>query len=118
MDEYRAESLRHTVEKLSFMITRSRRYIHAEVSFIATRVKRPYEDDWGKLNMATEYLKRTKYTKLTLRVDSLELVRCWIDASCNAHTDYRVHIGIMMNLSQSAVLSSSLKHKLNVNIYT
>ena len=39
----------HSVAQLLFVSTRVRRDIQTAVAFLTTRVKRPDEDDWGKL---------------------------------------------------------------------
>ena len=52
--------------------------------------------------------------KLTLVVDSLEVVMWWIGASYNTHADCRGHSDIMMSLGWFAVLILSLNQKLNL----
>ena len=71
----------HAVVQLLFISNISRREINTEVSFITSRVKKPDEDNWGKLKRVLKYLKVTKYMKIILRVESLEVVRWWIYAS-------------------------------------
>jgi hypothetical protein len=84
------------------------------VAFLTTRVKKPDEDDWGKLKRLLKYLKGTKHLKLTLSVDSLSKVLWWVDASYNVHDDCRGHTGAMMSLGKGAPISFSRKQKLNV----
>ena len=45
------------------------------VSFLTTRVKEPYEDDWGKLRHGLIYLKGTLYMKIHMRADALNIIR-------------------------------------------
>ena len=54
--------LYHIVAHFIFMRIQYRRGIHTEVSILTTRVKRPEEDDWGKLKKVLKQLKGTKYT--------------------------------------------------------
>ena len=61
-----------------------------------------------------KYLKGTKQTKLTLRVDYLLVVNLWIYASYNTHGDCRGHTGCMMRIGKGAVLISYIKHNLKV----
>ena len=68
------------------------------VSFLTTRVKRPYEGDWGKLNIVLKYLKGTNNTKLTMRVEYLSLVKWWIYDPYNTHGYFRGRTGFMMIL--------------------
>jgi hypothetical protein len=82
--------------------------------FLTTRVKKPDEDDWGKLKRLLKYFKGTKHMKLTLSVDSLSTIRWWVDASYNVHDDCRGHTGAMMSLGRGAPISFSRKQKVNV----
>ena len=84
------------------------------VAFLTTRVKRPDEDDWGKLKRVLKYLKGTKHLKLTLSVDDLRLLQWWVDASYNVHWDCKGQTGAMMSLGRGATISFSHKQKLNV----
>jgi hypothetical protein len=77
-------------------------------------VKKPDEDDWGKLKRLLRYLKGTKHMKLTLCVDNLGLIQWWVDASYNVHEDCRGQTGAMMSLGKGAPISFSRKQKLNV----
>ena len=49
-------SFHHNTAKLLFLSSRDRRDIHTYVSFFTTRVKKPDEDNWGKLKRALKYL--------------------------------------------------------------
>ena len=69
---------------------------------------------WGKLKKVLKQLKGTKYTKLPLRLDSLEVVNWCMDTSYNTHFNFMGQTGVVMSLGTDAVLRSSLKQKLNV----
>ena len=109
-----AQQFHHSVAQCLFVSSRVRRDIQTTVAFLTTRVKRPDEDDWGKLKRLLKYLKGTKHMKLTLRVDSLNCIRWWVDASYNVHDDCRGHTGAMMSLGRGAEISFSRKQRLNV----
>ena len=64
------------------------------------------------------YLKSTNYMKLTLRFESVVVVKWWIGSSYNTHKDSRVHAGGIMSLGQVSVISSYFNKKLNVNSST
>jgi hypothetical protein len=49
LPEEQAIKFHHSVAQLVFLQKRASRDIQTVVSFLATRVKRPDEDDWGKL---------------------------------------------------------------------
>jgi hypothetical protein len=81
LNKEQAMQFHHTVAQTLFVSTRVRRDIQTVVAFLTTRVKRPDEDDWGKLKRLLRYLKGTKHLKLTLSVDTLSRIRWWVDAS-------------------------------------
>ena len=88
------------------------------MSFLTTRVKEPYEDDWGKLRHGLIYLKGTLYMKIHMRADALNIIRWWVDASYGVHWDCKGHTGAMMSMGRGAIVNISIKHKLNVGGYT
>ena len=114
LPEEQAVHFHHTVAQLLFISTRVRKDIQTAVAFLTTRVKKPDEDDWGKLKRVLKYLKGTKHLKLTLVVDNMGVIRWWVDASYNAHEDCKGQTGAMMSLGRGAAISSSRKQKLNV----
>ena len=56
LDEERTLVFQHTVAQLLFMLMRARSEIHMAVVFLTTRVKRPDEDEWGKLKPVLKFL--------------------------------------------------------------
>eukprot|EP00804_Cyclotella_cryptica_P010749 CCRYP_005527-RA/>CCRYP_005527-RA protein AED:0.26 eAED:0.17 QI:0/0/0/1/1/1/3/0/840 len=113
LPEELAQHFHHTVAQLLYVGTQVRRDIQTAVAFLTTRVKKPDEDDWGKLKRVLKYLKGTKNMSLTLSVDDMSVIRWWVDASYNAHHDCRGQTGAMMSLGKGAVMSFSRKQKLN-----
>ena len=65
-----AQSFHHTTAQLLFMCSRARRDIQTAVAFLTTRVKKPDQDDWGKLKRVLKYLNGTKHMKLKLTVET------------------------------------------------
>ena len=107
----------HTVAQLLFICCRVRRDIQTAVSFLMTRVKKPDEDDWGKLKRVLKYLKGTLFMKLMLSASDLVNIRWWVDASYNVHDDCKGHTGGMVVVGKEgkgAPLSTCRKQKLNV----
>jgi len=113
-----AQSFHHTTTQLLFMCSRARRDIQTAVAFLTTRVKKPDQDDWGKLKRVLKYLNGTKHMKLKFMVDNLSIIKWWIDASYNIHWDARGHNGAMMTMGKGAIISNSNKQKLNVGSST
>eukprot|EP00804_Cyclotella_cryptica_P004278 CCRYP_013488-RB/>CCRYP_013488-RB protein AED:0.37 eAED:0.20 QI:0/-1/0/1/-1/0/1/0/257 len=97
----------HTVVQRLYVEMRVRRDIQTAVAFLTTRVKRPDEDDWGKLKRVLKYLKGTKHMSLTLSLEDMSVIRWWVDVSYNAHHDCRGQTGAMMSLGKGAIMSFS-----------
>jgi hypothetical protein len=114
----KAQQFHHSVAQLLFVSTRVRRDIQTAVSFLTTRVKKPDEDDWGKLRRLLRYLIGTKHLKLTLVVDNIGFIRWWVDASYNVHYDCKGHTGAMMSLGEGANMTVCRKQKINVRSST
>ena len=85
LPEEQAQQFHRTVAQLLFLTERARPDIATAVSFLTTRVKRPDEDDWGKIKRVLQYLKGTYKLKLLLRVKGLEEAHWFIDASHGVH---------------------------------
>ena len=64
---------------------RARRDIQTTVAFLATRVKKTDEDDWGKLKRVLKYLNGgMRYLKLNISVDDQSILLNWyVDGSHN-----------------------------------
>jgi hypothetical protein len=114
LEPERARDFHHTVAQLLFVSTRVRRDIQTAVAFLTTRVKKPDEDDWGKLKRVLKYLKGTRHMRLHLSVNALGVIHWWVDASYNVHDDCRGQTGAMMSLGRGAPNSFSRKQKLNM----
>ena len=65
-----------------------------------------------------KHLKATKYMKLTLTVDTMYVIKWWVDASYHTHMDCWGHTSAIMNLGKGATISHSVKHKLNTKSST
>ena len=70
-----AQSFHHTTAQLLFMCSGARRDIQTTVAFLTTRVKKPDQDDWGKLKRVLKDLNGTKHMKLKLTVENLSLIK-------------------------------------------
>ncbi len=83
------------------------------MAFLTTRVKNPDKEDWGKLKRVLKYLNGTKFLKLKLSVDSLAMLKWYVDRSHNIHVDCRGHWGALFTMGKGATSSYSTKLKLN-----
>jgi hypothetical protein len=113
LPEKQAAQYHHVVAQLLFASTRVRRDIQTAVAFLTTRVKAPDEDDWGKLKRVLKYIKGTIGLRLILKASSLSVIKWWVDAAFAIHHDCRGHTGAMMSFGEGAVISKSLKQKMN-----
>ena len=77
--EEKAIEFHHNTAQLMFLSSRERRDIHTSVSFLTTRVKKPDEDNWGKLKRALKYLNGTRRLKLTLTIELMGVIKWFVD---------------------------------------
>ena len=75
LPEELAMAFHRTTAQLLFMSARARWDIQTAVAFLCTRVKKPDEDDWGKLKQVLKYLNGTKHMKPVLTVDTMSIIR-------------------------------------------
>ena len=111
--EYLSEEDAQQIHRTTSQLYRKRKDIQAAVAFLATRVRHPYKDDWGKLKRVLKYLKDTLYFKLRISIDNLSSSQCNIDASHGVHWDCKGQTGAGMTLGQGAMVSLSYKQKVN-----
>jgi hypothetical protein len=93
LEEERALAFHHMVTQLLFMCTRARQDIQMVVKFLATRVKSPNKDDWGKLKRVLKYLNGTKYLKLRLSMENKGMLKWYVNGLHNVHPNFRGHGG-------------------------
>ena len=105
----------HTVAHLLFVSARARGNLQTAVAFLTTWFKYPDEDYWGKLNRVLKYLKETRHMKVTLLVNSVSMIRLWVDAFYNANDDYKGHTVENMSLEKRYLSRKSMKQKLNMH---
>ena len=60
-----------------------------------------------------KYIKGTLVFKLTLRADSLSVIKWWVDESFATHKFLRGNNGGMMSLGLGFITSGSWKHNIN-----
>jgi hypothetical protein len=111
LEEKRALAFHHTMAQLLFMATRKRHDIHMAVAFLTTRVKTPDKDNWGKLKRVLKYLNGTKYLRLKISIEDLEILKWYMDESHNTHWDCAGHGGAMFTMGKGATRSYSQKSK-------
>jgi hypothetical protein len=65
-----------------------------------------------------EYLNGTRDDVLTLRVDDLNIIKWYVDASFAVHPDFKSHTGAYATYGTGAVICLSRKQKLNTRSST
>ena len=88
------------------------------ILFLATRVKGPDKDDWGKLKYGMMYLKGTLHIKVHMKADSISMIVWWVDASYVMHWGCKGHMGEIMSMGKVALVNILIKHKLNTGSLT
>jgi len=88
------------------------------MAFLCTRVQEPDEDDYKKLGRVIKYLRQTKFLKLTMEADQLDVNRWYIDGAFAVHDDMRSHSGSFMTFGKGMMNGSSNKQKINTTSST
>ena len=104
-----ADVFHRTVAKLLWASLRARPDILLAISFLTSRVKRPDEDDWGKLTRLVVYIKATINLRLRLSSDGMGVSKWWIDASFATRDQVKSQTGGNMSMGGGAVFSFSKK---------
>ena len=53
-----------------------------------------------------------------LKADNINIIRWWVDASDRTHDDCKGHSGVLMTMGKGAIVSKSLKQKINTKSST
>ena len=118
LDVERAGIFHTFVMKAMFLCMRGRPDINMAISFLATRVKEPTENDWNKLVKVMNFLKKTENEVLTLEADDTQNLKWYLDAAFAVHPDMKSHTGSAFTLGKGIVSSSSNKQKANARSST
>jgi hypothetical protein len=98
--------------KLLYQAKRARPDLLTVVSFLTTRVQRPTEEDWSKLERAIRYVRGTKELGIRLEAGKLLTLIVYVDASFAVHPNMRSHSGIVVTLFRGPLYAKSSKQKL------
>lgn len=118
LDDERRSIFHTFTMKAMFLCKRGRPDIELAVSFFATRVQAPTENDWGKLIRLMGFLKGTVGEVLTLQADDNMKMIWSIDVAFAVHNDMKSHTGAVMSFGNGALCSSSTKQKVNARSST
>ena len=78
----------------------------------------PNESDWHKLRRLIQYLNGTREKFLTLSIDTVGVIKWYIDASFAVHPDFKSHTGVKMTMGKGTMIPVSKKQRLNTKSST
>ena len=106
------EEFHSLVMTLYYLKKRVRGDILTAVSFCATRVLSPTQEDWKKLKRILSYLLYTQEQKLVLRIRSHLRLRAFVDASFGLYEDGKSVTGVVIMLGDAPIYVRSGKQKI------
>jgi hypothetical protein len=118
LNEKESDFFHRTTARLLFAAKRARPDLQVAVAYLCTRVKSPNQSDYRKLTRVIKYLRLTISIPLVLGWDGTGQLRWSVDASFAVHKDMRSHTGAVLTLGQGALMSMSLKQKINTKSST
>ena len=106
------ELFHSAVMTLHYLAKRTRSDILTAVSWCATRVLKPTEEDERKLDRILGYLLATKDQKLVLRIGPTCELRAYVDASFGLYPDGKSITGAVLMLGNAPIYVKSSKQKI------
>jgi hypothetical protein len=113
-----AEQFHSGIAKVLYLAKRVRPVLLTAVSFLATRVLAPTEEDWAKLGRVYKFIRATASFGLKLTASKPPKIEAHIDASYGVHPDFKSHTGAMITLGTGAVFARSVKQRINTRSST
>ena len=74
------------------------------ITFLCTRVRLPYKDDWRKLVTVIICIRGTLHLPLILRSGSLSVIKRWVNMYFESHPDCKGHTGAMMSIGYRSIM--------------
>jgi hypothetical protein len=118
LNEKESDFFHRTTARLLFAAKRARPDLQVAVAYLCTRVKAPTQSDYRKLTRVIKYLRLTVFIPLVLGWDGTGQLLWSVDASFAIHKDMRSHTGAVLSLGQGALMSMSIKQKINTKSST
>jgi hypothetical protein len=118
LNEKESDFFHRTTARLLFAAKRARPDLQVAVAYLCTRVKAPTQSDYRKLTRVIKYLRLTIFIPLVLGWDGTGQLLWSVDASFAIHKDMRSHTGAVLSLGQGALMSMSIKQKINTKSST
>jgi hypothetical protein len=118
LNEKESDFFHRTTTQLLFAAKRARPDLQVAVAYLCTRVKSPNQSDYRKLTRVIKYLRLTVSIPLVLGWDGTGKLKWSVDTSFTVHTDMRSHTGAVLTMGQGALMSMSIKQKINTKSST
>lgn len=98
--------------ELHYLAKRIRADVLTAVSYCATRVLCPDEDDEKKLDRVLSYLLYSRDQKLTLKIGDRLEIRAYVDASFGTYRDMKSVTGVIIMIGGASIYVKSGKQKI------
>jgi hypothetical protein len=118
LNEKESDFFHRSTARLLFAAKRARPDLQVAIAYLCTRVKSPNQSDYRKLTRVIKYLRLTVSIPLILGWDGTGKLTWSVDASFAVHKYMRSHTGAVLTLGQGALMSMSLKQKINTKSST
>ena len=112
LSRVKQEDFHSLVMTLHYMAKRVRTDILTAVSWCASRVLSPTEEDERKLDRIMGYLKHTKNKNMVLRIGTETVLKAYVDASFAVYQDAKSVTGAVIMLGDAVIFVKSAKQKI------
>ena len=112
LNKTKQELFHSCVMELHYLAKRIRGDILTAVSYCATRVLFPDDDDEKKLDRILSYLMATRGNVLLLRIGGAIQINAYVDASFGTYGDMKSVTGVVIQIGEATVYVKSVKQKI------
>ena len=112
LNKTKQELFHSCVMELHYLAKRIRGDILTAVSYCATRVLFPDEDDEKKLDRILSYINSTRGNVLLLRIGRTIQINAYVDASFGTYIDMKSVTGVVIQIGGATVYVKSAKQKI------
>ena len=112
LNKLKQELFHSCVMELHYLAKRVRSDILTAVSYCATRVLSPDEDDEKKLDRILSYIYGTQDNVLLLRIGETIQINAYVDASFGTYNDMKSITGVIIQIGKATVYVKSVKQKI------
>ena len=118
LSKEKQEQFHSVIMTLPYLAKRTRGDILTAVSFCATRVLNPTQEDERKIDRILSYLLHTRHQAMVLRIGNKLEVRAHVDASFGIYEDGKSITGVAIMLENATIYVKSGKQKIVTRLST